>query len=64
LVYGDRVACGDCCAAGVTSRSVGSWCRVATQAMPAIATATIDKIITGDGKTIPRWSRARGAATT
>src|SRR3954466_7671407 len=63
FVDGECVALAECCADGVTRRSVGSWCRVATQAIPAMATATIDTIITGDGNTIPRWSRPRGADT-
>src|SRR3954447_12108951 len=63
FVDGECGARAECCADGVTRRSVGSWCRVATQAIPAMATATIDKIITGDGNTTPRWSRARAAAT-
>ena len=43
----------------VTSRSVGSWPWVATYAMPAMATATMLSMTTGEGKTTPRWLRWR-----
>ena len=36
-------------AAGVISRSVGAWSRVATKAIPAIATAMMLSITSGEG---------------
>ena len=48
----------------VTSRSVGSWSWVATSATPAIATAMMLSITTGDGKTTPRSLRRRTDAAT
>ena len=49
-------------AAATTSRSVGSSPRVATNAIAAMATATMLSITTGEGKTTLRWS-ARASAT-
>src|SRR3954452_13719729 len=50
---------GLCAALGCTARSVGPVDRVATQPTPAIATAMMHRIITGDGKTTPRSSSRR-----
>src|SRR5690348_14806840 len=43
---------------GVTSRSVGGVLRVAKSVRPAMATATMERIATGEGKATPRWSRS------
>src|SRR4051794_4471588 len=44
--------------AGATCRSVGAGLRVVTHATPAIATARMLRMTTGEGNTTPRWSRA------
>ena len=45
------------------SFSSGALSRVATNAMPAMATATTLRITTGEGKTTPRSSRAHRRPT-
>src|SRR4051794_38816302 len=60
MLVADGLWLGCCFATVVTSRSVGSPPpRVATKAMPAIATAMTLRITTGEGKTAPRCVRIR-----